>query len=81
MHTFQVTSHCIIGPTGSSMNKHDCVVHPSCAGEAYLRLEEEESGTGEVQVCSRLQDQGTEETNRTTRERHQSHEGTDPGSK
>ena len=22
MHTFHVTSHCIIGPTGSSMNKH-----------------------------------------------------------
>ena len=26
MHTFQVTSDCIIGPTGSSMNKHDCVI-------------------------------------------------------
>ena len=34
MHTFHVTSHCIIGPTGSSMNKHSIRVtdmpwHPS----------------------------------------------------
>ena len=53
-----------------------CVPFP---GEAYLRPEEEEPGVGKVQVCAGLQDQGAEEADRAPRERHQEHEGTDPG--
>lgn len=40
-------------------------------GEENLRFEEEEPRVGEVQVCSRLQDQGTEEADRAARKRHQ----------
>ena len=49
------------------------------SGEAYLWLEEKEPGVGEVQVCVGLQDQGTQETDRTQGEWHQDDEGTDTG--
>ena len=50
-------------------------------GKADLRLEEEEPGTWEVQVCAGLQDQGVEEANWAAREWHQGNEGTDTGSR
>ena len=40
-------------------------------GKANLRLEEEKSGIGEIQVCSGLQNQGAEKADRAKRKRHQ----------
>ncbi len=51
---------------------------PFCTGKAYLRLEKEEPGAGEVQVCAGLQDQRVEESDRAERDSNKGEERTDP---